>query len=103
MKKYILIILITILIFGSTFGCMEKKNGEINTYKITIYKESEVFKLLDEDNQKTLDFLNKRYVIDKVYYAKEIISYTDKSIRFIDKNEDELFLTGDRVEIISLK
>ena len=93
MKKYIFIILIIFLISILILGC------NIKNYKITVYKESEIFKFLDEDNQKALDFLNKRYVVDKIYYAKEIISYTDKSIRFIDKNEDEVFLTGDKIEV----
>ena len=97
MKKFILIIFLIFLITILLLGCSKE------LYKITTYKESKVFKLLDEDNQKTFDFLNKRYYVDKVYYAREIISYTDKNIRFIDKNEDEVFLTGDKIEVEKIK
>lgn len=98
MKKYILIILIIILIITLILGCTDKNN-----YKITIYRESEVFKLLDEDSQKTLDFLNERYVVDKVYYTKEIIGYTDKSIRFIDGKNKEIFISADKINVEIMK
>lgn len=88
-KRYIFIILTIFLISILILSCSSK------SYKITVYKENKYLKLLGEDTQKLID----KYEVDEIYYAKEIISYTDKSVRFIDKKDKELFISGDKIKI----
>lgn len=73
MKK-LYIILAILLIVMLLLGCAGEK-----TYKVIVYK----------DKQSGA----------KIYYAKEIISYTDASVRFIDKKGNEQFVSGDKIKI----
>lgn len=92
MKK-LYIILIIFLIVLLLLGCAGGKN-----YKVTVYREKEEFKYLSEKAQKVLEDSYK-YKIYKSCYAKEIISYTDTSVRFIDSEGREQFLSGDKIEV----
>lgn len=102
MKKYILILIIIFLVFIFIFGCAEEKTYKVFVGKYKPYiNESSNNALSDSSLFSKLNELNKYNF--KTYCAKEIISFTDKSVRFIDKEGNEQFISGDRIKIEQIK
>ena len=95
-KKYkiILMMLIVVMLAMSISGCTGGTN-----YKVVVYRVDPYFEYHSEKVQKYLETSGKKYEVDKTYYAKEIISYTDTSARFIDKEGNEQFISGNKIEI----
>ena len=95
--KYILLILVMFLIIILIFGCSEEKTYEIIIYKS--YINYEIYEHFNKEGKLDLTYLGA----DKIYYAKEIISYTDNSVRFIDEQNKETFITADKIEVRLMK
>lgn len=95
-KKYkiFLMVLIVVLLAILVSSCAEEK-----TYKIFVgkYKPN-----ISGSSKSSLSSEVSKYNF-KTYYAKEIISYTDKSVRFIDKQDNEIFINGDRIKVEQVK
>ena len=93
-KKALIFIAILILVSFITLSCSGVKY-EIRVYKIPTYIEyyEEGF---------TKDYLIKEYLQGRefeTYKAKKIIEYDSTSVRFIDEDGEEQFVSADKVEV----
>lgn len=92
--KLLAILAILILVSFATLSCSGAKY-EIRVYKIPTYLE--YYK-----EGRTKDYLIKEYLQGrefKTYKAKEIIDFDNTSVRFIDEDGEEQFMSADKVEV----
>jgi hypothetical protein len=126
MKKIFTIIFIVSLLF--LLSCTINENAEIEPiekqYEITTYSlglegKLALMQAFNDVNEDTIDSLIKEIAIGKLnndnankiknkmdinsYNAKEIISFTEKSVRFIDNSNKEIFITSDYLEVKQIK
>jgi len=106
-KTKIFLVVLIIIIFMASSGCKEKeeeKNYQIVVYYIDWDKVKLITGIFKYANKEKEVQLLEEAIIDKNttvehFYAKEIISYTEKSIRFIDKNNVEMFISADYIKV----
>lgn len=105
---FILIIILASLLFihgcTKTYTIMATSSG-VSDYRLKEAEES--LALAKFLNSKTLIFLAEKEIAeiestpDKIetYKARKIIDYSNTSVRFIDENGNEQFISADKIEI----
>ena len=96
MKKQLVIITIVLLIFILilTPGCIKQKSY---TIRVTTINWEKVFV---KEEGATRDYLIKQNTSTRTYKAKEVISFNETSVRFIDDTGKEQFISADKIEVM---
>ena len=103
MRKALIIITVTLVLLVAflSIGCAKQSY----TIRVSNTNWAEVDLLLSIfDNETTKAYMKNKLIAENTkttyYYAKKVISYTETSVRFIDENGNEQFISADRIVIV---
>jgi hypothetical protein len=89
----VIVLLMFILILAP--GCIKQKSYDIKVYTI----DWKMVNLLESKEGPVRDIFIKQYTSVRTYKAKEVISFDETSVRFIDEAGKEQFFSADKIEV----